>query len=307
MATCPRNLMSHTLDSDPALKLPVSRRSILRGIGAGALLSAGMWRNASAQSTAQPVKAAFFYHANGAHPDWAPGGIGYELHPDQAPRGADGAEVRGHHLPQADGPAGHEAQPAQGRDAGPVQRRRPHHLRPGAGQAREGHGAHAGALAGAGHRPHRRRRRRRPVAVAGWTTTSCPGIRNPLFAYERLASVISPGNPMMNTPGNMDGALRARRSLLDFLKDDVGTLRTRAGAPERRHIDSYLDAHPRPGGQAGWLLGRDHDHRRLQQGHAPDDGDGLRGPLLGHAEGEQDVHGHHRHGLRLRSPPGSAR
>ena len=40
----------------------------------------------------------------------------------------------------------------------------------------------------------------------------------------------------------MDGALRARRSLLDFLRDDVSTLRTRAGAPERRHIDSYLDA-----------------------------------------------------------------
>src|SRR5262245_14420766 len=53
-----------------------SRRSILRGLGAGGVMLSGMWRSASAQGTAQPTRAALFFHGNGAHPDWAPSGSG---------------------------------------------------------------------------------------------------------------------------------------------------------------------------------------------------------------------------------------
>ena len=54
----------------------LSRRSILRGLGAGSVMLSGMWRSAMAAGAGQPTRAAMFFHANGAHPDWAPMGSG---------------------------------------------------------------------------------------------------------------------------------------------------------------------------------------------------------------------------------------
>jgi hypothetical protein len=69
-----------------------------------------------------------------------------------------------------------------------------------------------------------------------------PGIRNPLFAYQLIADAVSPGNPMTSDAGGAEKALKVRRSLLDFLRDDVSVLRGRVGGGERMRIDSYLDA-----------------------------------------------------------------
>ena len=63
------------LMSDADVKLDIGR-DLTRGLGAGSVLLPGMWQNAAAQPSAQPVKAAFFFYANGAHPEWAPGGAG---------------------------------------------------------------------------------------------------------------------------------------------------------------------------------------------------------------------------------------
>jgi hypothetical protein len=54
----------------------LSRRSILRGLGAGSVMLSGMWRSAQAAGAGQPTRAAMFFHGNGAHPDWAPMGSG---------------------------------------------------------------------------------------------------------------------------------------------------------------------------------------------------------------------------------------
>jgi hypothetical protein len=230
-----------TLETDPALRLPVSRRSILRGIGAGALLSAGMWRNASAQSTAQPVKAAFFYHANGAHPDWAPGGMGTNFTLTKHLEGLTAVKTEIIIFRKLMAQRNMALNPHKGATldcssgGGPItfDQVLAKHVKATAPTPVPSLELAIGRTSGGGGVA---------PSLSRVDNNFLPGIRNPLFAYERLASVISPGNPMMSTPGAMDGALRARRSLLDFLKDDVGTLQKRAGAPERRHIDSYLDA-----------------------------------------------------------------
>ena len=73
-----------------------SRRSLLRGLGAGPCCCPGMSRTLYAQEGPRPARAAFFFYANGSHPDWAPTGNGRRLRADAAP-GADGAHPQGHH------------------------------------------------------------------------------------------------------------------------------------------------------------------------------------------------------------------
>ena len=55
----------------------ISRRSLLRGLGAGSVLVGGVNRSVLAAAENKPLpRAAFFFHANGAHPGWAPSGAG---------------------------------------------------------------------------------------------------------------------------------------------------------------------------------------------------------------------------------------
>src|SRR3954447_4199798 len=55
----------------------LSRRSLLKGLGAGSVLVGGVNRSVMAAETGKPVpRAAFFFHANGSHPGWAPTGSG---------------------------------------------------------------------------------------------------------------------------------------------------------------------------------------------------------------------------------------
>jgi hypothetical protein len=219
-----------------------SRRSILRGLGAGGALLSGMWRSASAAGTAQPTRMALFFHGNGAHPDWAPSGTGtsFTLTPHLSglePVKSDIIVFR-HLMAQRDmslNPhkgATLDLSTAGGQDsldqvlAKFVKSTQPTpipSLELAIGQTAGGGGV-APSLALVGRQ-------------------FLPGIRNPLFAYQRIADSIAPGNPMTGPdPGATQRSLMVKKSLLDYLRDDVGTLRGRVGGAERMRIDSYLDA-----------------------------------------------------------------
>lgn len=76
-----------------------------------------------------------------------------------------------------------------------------------------------------------------------------PGVKNPLAAYQRVADRISAGAPApstgappMTTPGTAELALLRRKSVLDFVKDDVRAFRGRLGPEEATKMDSYLES-----------------------------------------------------------------
>jgi hypothetical protein len=98
-----------------------------------------------------------------------------------------------------------------------------------------------------------------------------PGIRNPLVAYQRIAGSISPGNPMVKDPagGTMTKGLAAKKSLIDFLRDDVAILRARAGNREKQHLDSYLDSIRELEGKLGGFMGEVNASASCSKGTAP--------------------------------------
>jgi hypothetical protein len=221
----------------------ITRRSILRGLGAGSLLLPGMWRNASAAPDAQPVKGAFFFYGNGAHPDWAPGGSGtnFTLTPHLMgltpikndviifrkltaqrntslnPHKGATIDTSSAGAPESIDQAMAKQVKAQGGTPVPS-------LELAIGRSSGGGGV--------------------VPSLSRLNGEFLPGIRNPLFAYQRIAASISPGNPMTKDPAGstMEKGLIARKSLLDFLRADVSVLSNRAGNREKQHMDSYLDA-----------------------------------------------------------------
>lgn len=219
----------------------LSRRSILRGLGAGGVMLSGMCQSARAQGAAQPTRAALFFHANGAHPDWAPSGDGanFVLTPhlkglepvrsdiiifrrlmaqrNMAINPHKGATLD---LSTAGGQDSLDqvfAKHVKATQATPIPA-----LELAVGRTNGGGGV--------------------APSLALVNRQFLPGIRNPLFAYERIAAAISPGNPMTAPGGGTEKALMVKKSLLDYLRDDVSVLRGRVAGPERMRIDSYLDA-----------------------------------------------------------------
>jgi hypothetical protein len=72
-------------------------------------------------------------------------------------------------------------------------------------------------------------------------------VRNPVAAYARIADRIIGGmttdpGPPIGTPMGADKALLARKSLLDYLRDDVTVFKGRLGAPEKSKMDFYLES-----------------------------------------------------------------
>ncbi len=229
----------------PSTKISnLSRRSILRGLGAGSVLLPGIWRNAAAAPGDQPVRASFFYFANGTHPDWAPEGSGtnFTLSPTLAglaPIKNDVIIFRKLMAQRNTAMNPHKGATIDLSSAGApesIDQLLVQHLK----STNQNSPVPSLELAvgrtsgGGGVAP----------SLSRVNGQFLPGIRNPLFAYQRLASSISPGNPMTMDPAGstMEKGLVARKSLLDFLKDDVAVLRTRAGAREKQHIDSYFEA-----------------------------------------------------------------
>jgi hypothetical protein len=231
-----------------------TRRSILRGLGAGSVFFSGMWRNVSAQPAAQPTKVAFFYHGNGAHPSWAPGGSGANF--TLTPHLAGLEPIRNDVIIFRQ-----------------LMAQRDMKLNPHKGATLDLSGAGAATTFDQTLAQHVKATSPTPVPslelAAGRTSGGggvapslsrvdgqfLPGIRNPLFAYQRLTASIGAGTPMDKDPtgGAAEKMLAARRSLLDFLREDAGVLRARVGAPERQRMESYMDALRDLEGQLGGL------------------------------------------------------
>jgi hypothetical protein len=250
--------------------LSTTRRSILRGLGAGGVFLSGMWRTVSAQPTAQPTKAAFFYFANGPHPDWAPAGSGtnFTLTPHLeglAPIKNDVIIFRklmAQRVMSLNPHKGATLDLSSG--GGPItfDQVLAQHVKTTAPTPVPSLELAIGRTAGGGGVAPSLSR------VGG---QFLPGIRNPLFLYERLAGAISPGNPMVKDPGGaaMEGGLRARKSLLDFLKDDVNVLRTRAGGRQKQQMDLYLDALRDLEGKLGGFAGEVRSEASCSKGMPP--------------------------------------
>jgi Protein of unknown function (DUF1552) len=67
-----------------------------------------------------------------------------------------------------------------------------------------------------------------------------PGERNPVTAYQRVASTMTGG--AVTDPGAAARALAANQSLLDYIKDDVTTFQNRLVGAEKQKAELYLQA-----------------------------------------------------------------
>ena len=223
----------------------ISRRSLLRGLGAGTCLLAGMSKGIRAQSLGGPsLKAAFFFHANGSHPDWTPtGGDGPNfvltdhLAPLEPVRG-DLNIMRNMILQRGSGnPHGATTKSALGAGSPTSFDQQL------ADRVREMLGADAPPLSslemtigettgGGGVVPGLSQRDGQFI----------PGYRNPLVGYnEAIAPLVQPGT-VVEDDGSAQKLLAARRSLLDHIRDDITTFNARLGAEEKPKLQTYLDA-----------------------------------------------------------------
>jgi hypothetical protein len=225
----------------------VSRRSLLRGLGAGSVLLGGVKRSVMAADNPKPVpRAAFFFHANGSHPGWAPTGSGtsFTLTPHLKPIGDAG--VLGDVIILRD------MQMARKNVAPPAPANSHHtvtYSALGAGDstsfdqklAQQVKGTTPlpsleltiGATGGAGGRV---------PSLSQVDGTFLPGEKNPLAAYQRVSSMLAPSAAMMKDPATAEKALMAGRSVLDAVLDDINTFRARAGSAEKPKLDVYFES-----------------------------------------------------------------
>jgi hypothetical protein len=251
----------------------ISRRSILRGLGAGSLILPGVWKNASAAPAEQPVKGAFFFYGNGAHPDWAPMGTGADFTLSAALQGLTPIKSDVILFRKLTAQRNTSLNPHKGATIDTSSAGAPESIDQAmAKQVKLQGGTPVPSLelaigrssGGGGVVP----------SLSRLGGQFLPGIRNPLFAYQRIAGSVSPGNPMTMDPGGttMAKGLVARKSLLDFLKDDVGVLRARAGNREKQHMDSYFDAIRELEGKLGNFAGEIKETATCTKGTAPEMG-----------------------------------
>jgi hypothetical protein len=219
----------------------VSRRSVLTGLGSGAVLMSGLLRtvragDATTSSKPRP-RAVFLFFANGSNYAWTPSGsgTGYTLTPHLAPL----EPIRPHITILKDLT-----------------------LQRGKGNP---HKAATYSVLGAGGTTSfdqllaQSLKTKTPLPslelAIGFTSGGggvapslsqvngvfLPGERNPVAAYQRLASRVSTG-PAAEDVVSADGALRAQRSLMDSLRADAASFRARLGSAERSKVDLYLES-----------------------------------------------------------------
>jgi hypothetical protein len=219
----------------------VSRRSVLTGLGSGAVLMSGLLRtvragDATTSSKPRP-RAVFLFFANGSNYAWTPSGSGtsYTLTPHLAPL----EPIRPHITILKD----LTLQRGKGN---------PHKAATysvlGAGGTTSFDQVLAQSLktttplpslelaigftsGGGGVAP----------SLSQVNGVFLPGERNPVAAYQRLASRVSTG-PAAQDVVSADGALRAQRSLMDSLRADAASFRARLGSAERPKVDLYLES-----------------------------------------------------------------
>ena len=222
-----------------------SRRSLLRGLGAGTVLLSGISKSLYAAALPGRVtRAAFFFYANGSQPAWAPTGTGttFTLSPHLAPMQpiqSDIVILRNMILERGSGNS-HKSTSFSALGAGAptsfdqtlaefVKTTTPlPSLEISIGTT----GGGGGVIPG----------------LSQLQGSFLPGIRNPVAAYARVVQGISgnatppAGMAPMATQDGAAKALIARKSLLDYLNDDVNTFKARIGGPEKAKMDFYLDS-----------------------------------------------------------------
>jgi hypothetical protein len=220
--------------------MPVlSRRSMLRGLGAGSVLLGGIGRNLRAETEGRPrpPRALFLFYANGSHHGWTPSGDGdaFTLTRHLAPLERIRNEViilRGLSLQRGKGNP-HKAATLSVLGAGAptsfdqllVESTRRTTPLPSLELA-------IGFTSGAGGEA---------PSLSQINGAFLPGERNPVAAYQRVVSRISPG-PSGRSTVSAATALAAERSLLDSLREDVRAFRPRLGSAERPKLDLYLES-----------------------------------------------------------------
>jgi len=222
-----------------------SRRSLLRGLGYGAPFCAGLAKNLYAQTAPRITRVAMFAYANGSHYGSEPTGSGttFALKPHLAPLEA----VRNDIIVFKN--------LTMIRDPGNAHRGASFSVF-GLGNATSVDQVFANQL-----------KSTTPLAslelAVGQTSgdggvipglsqvngSFLPGANNPVAAYQRIADRItggapppSTGTPPMTTPTEAEQALLRRKSVLDFVKEDVKMLRGRLGSAEAAKLDFYTES-----------------------------------------------------------------
>jgi len=231
----PRPLISRSLATRGPYR--ASRRSVLAGLGSGAVLLSGLVRQVRATEAPPRPRAVFLFFANGSHYAWTPSGAAqsYTLTPHLAPFESIRSEItilRDLTLQRGKG--------------------NPHKAATysvlGAGGTTSFDQMLAATIKGSSPLPSLE------LAI-GFTSGGggvapslsqvkgvfLPGERNPVAAYQRLASRVSTGATAKDVV-SADRALRAQRSLLDSLRADAALVRGRLGGGERPKLDLYLES-----------------------------------------------------------------
>jgi hypothetical protein len=222
-----------------------SRRSLLRGLGYGTVLCSGLTKSLYAQARIQRI--AMFGYANGSHPDSAPTGMGeaFVLKPHMAPLEAIRRDIiicRGMTLERGSGNS-HKSTSFSIFGLGSptsIDQVFANHFK-GSTPLASLEIAIGRTTGGGGVIP----------GLSQVNGSFIPGVRNPVAAYQRVAERMTGGapppptggpNPPMTTPPAAEQGLLRRKSLLDFVKDDVNTFRGRLGNTEKAKVDFYLES-----------------------------------------------------------------
>jgi hypothetical protein len=214
----------------------LSRRKLLKGIGAGTVFLSGMARTVRADPASPPLRAAFLFFANGSHPAWTPTGSdsNFTLTPHLAPLEPSRSDIiifRNMILQRGSGNP-HKATTFSALGAGATtsfdQKLADATKASSAIPSLElaiGFTSGGGGVA---------------PSLSQVNGTFLPGERNPVAAYNRIATGLGAGN--ISTGGDAAKLLAARKSMLDYMKDDVNTFRGRLGATEKPKMDQYLQS-----------------------------------------------------------------
>jgi hypothetical protein len=214
-----------------------SRRSALRGLGAGAVLMSSVLRSVRVEAAPANLRMMFFFHANGSHYAWTPTGMGEAFTLSQhlaplEPVRKDIVILRNLTLPRGTGNA-HKMSTLSALGAGSTTS-----FDQVLANAIKGNSPLAslelaiGFTGGGGGKV---------PSLSQVSGTFIPADKNPVAAYQRIVARISPA-PMTGDTAAAERALKARRSVLDYLNADATRFRGRLGADERPKMDLYFES-----------------------------------------------------------------
>ncbi|HEY8945637.1 MAG TPA: DUF1552 domain-containing protein, partial [Polyangiaceae bacterium] len=222
-----------------------SRRTLLRGLGYGLPFCAGLSNVLYAQTASRIKRVAMFAYANGSHYNAEPTGSGrdFVLKPHMAPLQAvrdDLIVFKNLTMIRDPGNAHRGASFSVFGLGSPtsIDQTFANHLK--GKTALASLELAVGQTSGAGG------------VIPGLSQVNgnfIPGATNPVAAYQRIADRIaggapppSTGTPPVNTPDAAEQALLRRKSVLDFVKNDINSFRGRLGGSEVAKMDLYLES-----------------------------------------------------------------